>query len=130
MIVLVVNAGSSSLKMDLIESETEATLASGTVERIGAVSALGRFAVTGEKPRKKAVTATDHGQALDVLLTALKDAQKASEDAGGMLGPIEAVGHRVVHGGEHFSEAARIDDEVKEAIRDAFDLAQIGRAHV
>lgn len=125
MVVLVVNAGSSSLKMDLIDSESGATLAGGTVERIGAVSALGRFAVTGEKPRKKAVDAADHGAALDVLLTALKDAQKAREDAGDPLGPIEAVGHRVVHGGEHFSEAARIDDEVKDAIRDAFDLAPL-----
>ena len=125
MIVLVVNAGSSSLKMDLIDAGTGATLAGGVVERIGAVSALGRFAVTGEKPRKRAVEATDHGQALDVLLTALKKAQEASEEAGRPLGPIEAVGHRVVHGGESFSEAALIDDEVKEAIRDAFDLAPL-----
>lgn len=125
MIVLVVNAGSSSLKMDVIDAETGATLAGGMVERIGAVSALGRFAVAGEKPRKKAVQATDHGQALDVLLAALKDAQAASEEAGQPLGPIEAVGHRVVHGGESFSEAALIDDEVKDAIRDAFDLAPL-----
>ncbi|OZC03588.1 acetate/propionate family kinase [Rubricoccus marinus] len=125
MIVLVVNAGSSSLKMDLIDSESEATLAGGMVERIGAVTSLARFAVAGEKPRKKAVEAPDHGAALDVLLGALKDAQKAGEEAGVPLGPIEAVGHRVVHGGEAFSEAARIDDEVKEAIRDAFDLAPL-----
>ncbi|MEL6616479.1 MAG: acetate/propionate family kinase, partial [Bacteroidota bacterium] len=125
MVVLVVNAGSSSLKMDVIDSESEATLASGLVERIGAVTSLSRFAVAGEKPRKKAVEAPDHGAALDVLLGALKNAQQASDEAGVPLGPIEAVGHRVVHGGESFSEAARIDDEVKEAIRDAYDLAPL-----
>ncbi len=86
MVVLVVNAGSSSLKMDLIETDSGATLAGGIVERIGAVSALGRFAVTGEKPRKKAVQAPDHGAALDVLLGALKDAQQTSEEAGTPLG--------------------------------------------
>ena len=125
MIVLVVNAGSSSLKMDLIDSQSEATLAGGMVERIGAVSALAQFAVAGEKARKKAVEAGDHGAALDVLLSALREAQAAGEKEGLPLGPIEAVGHRVVHGGEHFSEAARVDDEVKEAIRDAFDLAPL-----
>ena len=125
MIVLVVNAGSSSLKMDLIDAESGATLAGGVVERIGAVRALGRFAVAGEKPRKRAISAADHGQALDVLLEALKKAQDAGEDAGVPLGPIEAVGHRVVHGGESFAEAALVDAEVKEAIREAFDLAPL-----
>lgn len=119
MIVLVVNCGSSSLKMDLIDAEAGDTLAGGQVERIGAVSSLGSFrASTDLKSRRESFTAPDHGAALDFLLTKLQEHADLDVE-------IAAVGHRVVHGGEQFAEAVLIDEEVADAIRDAFDLAPL-----
>ncbi len=118
--VLVINAGSSSLKMDLIDAEARATRAKGLVERIGAVSALASFGVGDEKPRRFSLDAADHGAALDFLLQQLRDHPAIEGD-----GAVAAVGHRVVHGGERFADAALIDEEVLDAIRDAFDLAPL-----
>ena len=117
MIVLVVNAGSSSLKVDVIDAATRTQLAHGLVERIGAVTALGRFAVGDAKAERRSLDASDHGAALAFILGEIQAA-----DA---LGAIEAVGHRVVHGGEQFAESALVTDEVVDAIRDAFDLAPL-----
>ena len=117
MIVLVLNAGSSSLKVDVIDAEARETLAQGHVERIGAVTALGSFAVGDAKAERRSLDASDHGAALAFVLAEIREAEG--------LGPIEAVGHRVVHGGERFAESALVTDEVVEAIRDAFDLAPL-----
>ena len=117
MIVLVLNAGSSSLKVDVIDASTRPKLATGHVERIGAVTALGSFAVGEAKPERRSLSAADHTAALEFVLKEIQ----ASEELGG----IEAVGHRVVHGGERFAESALIDGEVVDAIRDAFDLAPL-----
>ncbi|MEO0557432.1 MAG: acetate kinase [Bacteroidota bacterium] len=117
MIVLVLNAGSSSLKVDVIDAAARTTLAEGHVERIGAVTALGSFAVGGAKPERRSLSASDHIAALEFVLKEIHE----SDD----LGQIEAVGHRVVHGGENFAESALITAEVVDAIRDAFDLAPL-----
>ena len=122
MIVLVLNAGSSSLKMDLLDADTRATIASGQVERIGAVSSLVSFRVGEAKVPRTTLAAPDHTAALDALLGRLRDARTAE---GAALPAVEAVGHRVVHGGERFAESAIVDAEVVEAIRDAFDLAPL-----
>ena len=122
MTVLVLNAGSSSLKMDLLDAETRTELASGQVERIGAVSSLVSFRVGDAKAERGTLAAPDHTAALDALLARLGAAKTADGEA---LPAVEAVGHRVVHGGEQFAESALIDDEVLEAIRDAFDLAPL-----
>ena len=120
--VLVVNAGSSSLKVDLIDADARQTLAAGQVERIGAVSSLGSFRLGDAKPERVSIQAPDHGAALAHLLTAMRE---ADGPAGDVLPEIEAVGHRVVHGGERFAESALVDGEVLDAIRDAFDLAPL-----
>lgn len=122
MVVLVLNAGSSSLKLDLIDAEARRTLASGQVERIGAVSSLASFRLGEAKPERVSLAAPDHAAALEHLLRRMREA-----DGGGgpALPPIEAVGHRVVHGGERFAESALVTDEVVDAIRDAFDLAPL-----
>ena len=117
MIVLVLNAGSSSLKVDVIDAATRTTLAEGHVERIGAVTALGSFAVGDAKPERRSLSASDHTAALEFVLKEIQQSEG--------LGTIEAVGHRVVHGGERFAESALIDGEVIDAIRDAFDLAPL-----
>ena len=122
MIVLVLNAGSSSLKMDLLDAATRRTLAGGQVERVGAVSSLVSFRVGDAKAARETVAAPDHTAALDALLSRLRDARTAD---GEPLSPVEAVGHRVVHGGERFAESALVDAEVVDAIRDAFDLAPL-----
>ncbi len=122
MIVLVLNAGSSSLKMDLLDAATRAEIASGQVERIGAVSSLVSFRVGDQKTPRATLAAPDHTAALDALLGMLREARLPD---GAALPAVEAVGHRVVHGGERFSESALVDAEVVEAIRDAFDLAPL-----
>jgi acetate kinase len=120
--VLVVNAGSSSLKLDFIDAEARRTLASGVVERIGSLKSLASFGLDGEKPDRVSLEAPDHGAALDVLLGKMREADGPEGDR---LPEVEAVGHRVVHGGERFAESALIDGEVLDAIRDAYDLAPL-----
>ncbi|MDT0631732.1 acetate kinase [Rubrivirga sp. S365] len=122
MVVLVINAGSSSLKVDLIDAAAQETLASGQVERVGAVSSLASFRLGEGKPDRVSLSAPDHAVALDVLLGKMREADGPNRD---VLPPIEAVGHRVVHGGERFAESALINGEVVDAIRDAFDLAPL-----
>ena len=122
MVVLVVNAGSSSLKVDLLEAETGAVLAAGQVERIGAVSSLASFSLGGAKPERISLQAPDHAAALSHLMDRMREADGPDRD---VLPEIEAVGHRVVHGGERFAESALVDGEVIDAIRDAFDLAPL-----
>ena len=122
MIVLVLNAGSSSLKMDLLDAATRQEIASGQVERIGAVSSLVSFSVGDVKTPRATLAAPDHTAALDALLGLLREARTPE---GAALPAVEAVGHRVVHGGERFAESALIDAEVVDAIRDAFDLAPL-----
>ena len=123
MIVLVVNAGSSSLKVDLMDAEAGVELAGGQVERIGAVSSLAGFRVGGGKAERLSLTATDHGAALDFMLKLVRESEPLRAAMGERS--IAAVGHRVVHGGERFSASALVDDEVIDAIRDAFDLAPL-----
>lgn len=122
MIVLVLNAGSSSLKIDLIDAAAGRTLAAGQVERIGAVSSLASFRLGDARAERVSLQAPDHTTALGHLLDQMREADGPDQD---ILPPIEAVGHRVVHGGEQFAESALVDGEVIDAIRDAFDLAPL-----
>lgn len=117
--VLVINCGSSSLKFDVLDVETRSTLAEGQVERIGAVSSLASLRVGEHKRERKALQAADHAEALRFVMKALFEGEHKLDAT------IDAVGHRVVHGGEHFADSVLIDDEVIEAIRDAFDLAPL-----
>lgn len=123
MLVLVVNAGSSSLKLDLMDAAAGTELAGGQVERIGAVSSLASFRVGDAKAERHSLTASDHGAALDFMLKLVRESEPLAEALDGRA--IEAVGHRVVHGGERFSASALVDAEVVDAIRDAFDLAPL-----
>ncbi len=118
MLILVLNCGSSSLKFDVIDAEDHMTRIRGIVERIGAVSAIISWSRDGERHRETA-TAVNHTEALRLALNLI-----FSEDDD-LRDDIAAVGHRVVHGGEAFSDPVLIDEHVKEAIRDAFDLAPL-----
>ena len=120
--VLVINCGSSSLKYQLIESDTEQVLAKGLCERIG----IGGSAIThqpkgGDKVTEE-VAMKDHKDAVKLVINKLTDKKVGVIDS---LSEIDAVGHRVVHGGEKFASSVVIDDEVMKAIEECNDLAPL-----
>lgn len=112
--VLVINVGSSSVKYDLYEMDTELSLASGVVERVGGDQALHR-SVVGAKREEANVTAPSVAAALSLVLDHL-----------GLSGDdLQAVGHRVVHGGESLTRPTIITDTVKETIRSCAQYAPL-----
>ena len=119
--VLVINCGSSSLKFQLINSDTEAVLAKGLCERIGIDGRLTYQPVDGEKLTTDKPMPT-HTEAIQFVIDALTDA-----DTGVVanLSEISAVGHRVVHGGEKFASSTVINEEVLAAIEECNDLAPL-----
>lgn len=120
--VLVINCGSSSIKYQLINTENKVTLCKGLAERIGAVTSIIRQEWKGEKVEKKSLALDNHTVALKAIMELLID---ADNDHLNSLDEIEAVGHRVVHGGEMFKDSVLIDEDVEEAIQEAFDIAPL-----
>lgn len=117
--ILSVNAGSSSLKYQLYETPEFDVLASGQIERIGKEDAIVTIKVNGEK-HKKVVPVLNHQ---DAVATALEDILKYSELKS--LDEIVGVGHRVVHGGEVFSESVKTSDEVVNEVEKLSQLAPL-----
>ncbi len=121
--VLVINCGSSSLKYQLIDPETEQALASGICERIGQdVSYLKHTPDGGEKVVIETSAMNTHEVAIQMVLDALTDANHGVIKS---LDEISAVGHRLVHGGEKFAASTIITDEVIKAIEECNDLAPL-----
>lgn len=122
MLTLVINCGSSSVKYQLIDTDTREKICSGFVERIGAVTAIIKHEVRDQKPIKITQPVDDHVTALkaimDFLLSPESEVVQSIDD-------IKAVGHRVVHGGETFKDSVHIDESVIEAIEQAIDLAPL-----
>lgn len=119
--ILVINCGSSSLKYQLIDSETEEWLAKGLCERIGIDGRIVYTPAGGEKEIKESPM-PDHTNAIKLVLEYL------TNDKTGVLkclDEIGAVGHRIVHGGEKFASSVVIDDEVIKAIEECNDLAPL-----
>lgn len=107
--ILVLNSGSSSLKYQLIDSETEEVLAKGLAERIGVKGGGGKIkqeTVSGAKVETE-VDMANHEQALDHVFALLTDPEKGAVTG---IGEISAVGHRVVHGGEKFVKSIVVDE--------------------
>ena len=119
--VLVINCGSSSLKFQLINSESEKVLAKGLCERIGIDGRLTYQPEGGEKAVSDKAMPT-HTEAIQFVIDALTDAETGVVKS---LDEIGAVGHRVVHGGEKFASSVVITDEVKAAIEECNDLAPL-----
>ena len=119
--VLVINCGSSSLKYQVIDSESEKVLAKGLCERIGIDGRLVYAPAGGEKVTTDIPMPT-HNEAVQSVIDAL-----TNKDTGVIkdLADIGAVGHRLVHGGEKFTESTLIDDAVIEAMNDVNDLAPL-----
>lgn len=122
--ILVVNAGSSSLKYQLIDMENESVLAKGNCEQIGTESTFTHKVPSDETKNIKALPMEmqDHAAALKIVLDTLVDAEHGVI---GSVKEIDAVGHRVLHGGEKFSGSVLVDDKVEEAIKECFDLGPL-----
>ncbi|MDQ0416985.1 acetate kinase [Croceifilum oryzae] len=120
--VLVINCGSSSIKYQLFEMTDESVLASGLVEKIGTDAAI----IKQETPDREELVLTseilDHRDGLNKVLSLLMSKEHGVIQS---ADEISAVGHRVVHGGEFFSESVVITSEVRQAIRKTIDLAPL-----
>lgn len=119
--VLVINCGSSSLKFQLINSETEAVLAKGLCERIGIDGRLTYQPTGGEKEVNNLAMPT-HTEAIQFVIDALTNEKTGVVKS---LDEIGAVGHRLVHGGEKFASSVVITEEVKKAVEECNDLAPL-----
>ena len=114
--LLCVNAGSSSLKFQLFEMPEEKVIISGYIEKIGLEDSFWTTKINGEKI-KGAKYLKNHTEAVQVLIDELLT-HKAVES----LDEIKGVGHRVLHGGEKYSQSVLIDEEVIQSIKDLFKL--------
>ena len=131
--ILVLNAGSSSVKFQLIgtdalaiANDAERRLARGQIERIGGEAIL-TLTATNRVTTKTTAPIRDHASAVERIIAWL-----VSEDSGGAIGSvgdIDAVGHRVVHGGERFTHSTRVDDIVRRELEDLIELAPLHNPH-
>ena len=119
--ILVLNCGSSSLKYQLINMETEEVLASGKYERIGEDEAFITHKVNGQKIEIKHPAKT-HEEAVDFTLKQLINPEYKVIDS---LDEISAIGHRLVHGGEKINKSVVITDEVVDVLKECIDLAPL-----
>ena len=120
--ILVVNCGSSSLKYQLIDMSTEESMVQGLVERIGIEGSILTQKVEGKDKYIINTNIKDHKDAIKLVLEALVDSIHGVIKS---MDEISAVGHRVVHGGEKYSDSVLIDDEVLKSIKDCIVLAPL-----
>ena len=120
--VLVLNCGSSSLKYQLIDMDNESVIAKGLCERIGIDGSKLTHKPTGKDTFKKEAPMPTHTEAIKLVMDALMDPEHGViKDTS----EISAIGHRVLHGGSKFTESTVVDEKVKQAIRDCFDLGPL-----
>ena len=120
--ILVINCGSSSLKYQLIDSNTENVLAKGLCERIGLEGSSITHKSEGKDKLETKVDMPDHTVAVQLVIEKLTDKEVGCIRS---LDEIQAVGHRIVHGGERFSKATLITEEVIKDIEACSDLAPL-----
>ncbi len=120
--VLVINSGSSSLKYKLIESKTGKNIAKGLVERIGLSDAIFSHKSVAKEDLKKTLEIKDHSKAISLVLDILVDEKHGDLKS---LEELEAVGHRVAHGGENYDSSVFIDDEVIKNLEECSKLAPL-----
>ena len=119
---LVINCGSSSLKYQLIDMNTEESLVQGLVERIGIEGSKLTQKVEGREKYVLEKEMSNHKVAIKYVLEALIDKEQGVINS---MDEISAVGHRVVHGGEKYSQSVLIDEEVLQSIKDCIPLAPL-----
>ena len=124
--ILVINAGSSSIKYQLIDMENEHVLAKGLCDRIGIEGGNFKHQAAGKDTYKVDVQMANHGEAIKLVTDTLVD-----KDLGviSSMSEIKAVGHRVLHGGEKFSGSVIINDDVIKAIEDCCELGPLHNPH-
>ncbi len=120
--ILVINCGSSSLKFQLINSESEQCIAKGLCERIGIEGSMITYTPAGGEKEKTVTPMEDHTEAIRLVLEALTNSKTGVVNN---LDEIGAVGHRIVHGGEKFAASTIINDEVIAAIEECNELAPL-----
>ena len=120
--ILVINCGSSSLKFQLIDSEDESVLAKGLCERIGMEGSRLVYTKAGSDKLVIESAMPAHTNAVQLVIETLTDKDNGVIKS---LNDVDAVGHRIVHGGEKFSKSVLIDDEVIKAIEECNDLAPL-----
>lgn len=131
--ILVLNVGSSTVKFQLVDTDgtmiastSDRRLARGQIERIGG-EAVVTLAASGSETKKTTAAIRDQAAAVEYIVSWL-----VSEESGvpvTTVGQIEAVGHRVVHGGERFTHSTRVTDEVRRELEDLIDLAPLHNPH-
>lgn len=120
--ILVINCGSSSLKFQLIDAETEKLIAKGICERIGIEGSMLTYTPAGGEKEQTVTPMANHTDAIRLVLNALTNDQTGVVKS---LEEIGAVGHRIVHGGEKFAQSTIITQEVIQAIEECNDLAPL-----
>ncbi len=120
--ILVINCGSSSLKYQVLSMENEALLAKGLVERIGIEGSVIKHEKIGMDKVTKEVPMKDHKEAIAQVLEAIQNPEYGVVKS---MDEIGAVGHRVVHAGEKYSESVLIDDTVIKTLEDCIELAPL-----
>ena len=120
--ILVLNCGSSSVKYKLIDTADNNTLAEGGVERIGLEDGFLKFKRNDGSKETVALGHIDHNGAVSAILNNLTDEKEGCIKS---YDEIDAVGHRVVHGGEKFNKSVLIDDDVKAMIKECYDIAPL-----
>ncbi len=120
--VLVVNAGSSSLKFTMFRMDHETVLARGIVERIGQNEPFLKFERHNGAVFKEQAYVSTHEEALRMICNRLVDAETGVMQS---MDEVEAIGHRVVHGGEKFHDSVTVTEAVKQTIRDCSSLAPL-----
>jgi len=124
--ILVLNSGSSSVKFQLIRTEDESLLAKGMIEKIGSSDAIITYQPEGRNRLREVREVLNHGVAIEMILTLLLHPQH------GIIGSkseIDGIGHRVVHGGEDFSDSVLITEKVKDTLRKCIQLAPLHNPH-
>jgi acetate kinase len=124
--ILVLNSGSSSIKFQLIDVEERKVLAKGIVERIGEEISYFTFLSSGFEKKKERLKVENHTQGIDLIIKTLTDSEHGVIQN---ITAIDAVGHRLVHGGEEFSGSVRINERVLEVMKECSKLAPLHNPH-
>ena len=119
--VLVINCGSSSVKYQIIETETEQVLCKGLSEHAGEKSTIS-YEKTGADKMKETLNFADHGEAVARIISTITDPEigciKDASEIGG-------IGHRILHGGDKYTASILVDEDVKEAIKECIPLGPL-----
>ncbi|MBE6890404.1 MAG: acetate kinase [Ruminococcaceae bacterium] len=124
--VLVINAGSSSIKYQLIDMSNENVLAKGMCDRIGIAGGNFKHKVPGKDDYKIDVQMANHGEAIQIIVKTLTDPEHGVINS---MDEIKAVGHRVLHGGEKFSGSVVVNEDVIAAIEECCELGPLHNPH-